>query len=212
MHERFAVAFRIDSARATGSLEVEHDRLLLRGNGADGSLELEIPLSALVEVHICRRPSERLNGYPTLIIESTNLSAIQVAPFGMTLLPEIADLLSSLSQRPCGDVLTVYVPLKPGCRDRAARLLAEGPPFDPISLGLTSHEVYLREGEALFVFRGRNVQAELRKAIRHPAVWRAGLAWQRCFAASPQIVELADVSLDSDPAYRWIESERQVQP
>jgi hypothetical protein len=126
------------------------------------------------------------------------------------MLPEIADLLISLSQRAGGDLLTVLVPLKDGCLDRARMLLAKGPPFDPASLGLSSHQVYLREGEAVFVFRGRNARARIGKAIRHAAVWRAGLAWQRCFAAPPQIVEQAEVSLDSNPAYCWIESEQQV--
>jgi len=212
MPERFAVVFRVESSQAAGALEVEDDRLSLRGSGNGGGLELEIPISALTEVRVGRRASERLNGYPTLILERTPGPSVQVAPFGMTLLPEIADLLTSLGRRAGGDVLTVSVPLKDGCLDRAHRLLAKGPPFDPASLGLKSHEVYLREGEAVFVFRGPNVRARIGGAIRNPGVWRAGLAWQRCFAAPPQIVELAELSLDSHPAYRWLESEEQARP
>lgn len=205
MHERFAVVFRDGSVKAAGRLEVEHDRLLLSGRGNGGSLEIEIPFSDLVEVRVERRPSERLNGYPTLVLERTQRPAVQVSPYGMTMLPEIADLLISLSQRAGGDALTVVVPLKPDCLARARRLLAQGPPLDPGSLGLSSHEVYLREGEAVFVFRGSNVRRRIRRAIGDPAIWRAGLAWQRCFAAPPQIVELGDVSFDADPTYRWIE-------
>jgi hypothetical protein len=212
MPERFAVVFRVDSSQAAGALEVQDDRLSLRGSGNDRGLELKIPISALTAVRVGRRASERLNGYPTLILERTPEPPVQVAPFGMTLLPEIANLLTSLSRRAGGDVLTVSVPLKDGCLDRAHRLLAKGPPFDPASLGLNSHEVHLREGEAVFVFRGPNVRARIGGAIRQPVVWRAGLAWQRCFAAPPQIVELAELSLDSNPAYRWIESEKQVRP
>jgi hypothetical protein len=209
MPERFAVVFRVDSSQAAGALEVEDDRLSLRGSGNDGGLELEIPISALTEVRVGRRASERLNGYPTLILERTPEPLVQVAPFGMTLLPEIANLLTSLNRRAGGDVLTVSVPLTDGCLARAHRLLAKGPPFDPGSLGLNSHEVYLREGEAVFVFRGPNVRTRIGRAIRQPAVWQAGLAWHRCFAAPPQIVEFAELSLDSNPAYRWIESEEQ---
>jgi hypothetical protein len=146
------------------------------------------------------------------MLERTPEPSVQVAPFGMTLLPEIAELLTSLGRRAGDDVLTVSVPLKDGCLDRAHRLLAKGPPFDPAHLGLNSHEVYLCEGEAVFVFRGPNVRARIGRAIRHPAVWRAGLAWQRCFATPPQVVELAELSLDSSPAYRWVESEEQVWP
>jgi hypothetical protein len=210
MHERFAVVFRVDSARATGALEVDHDRLLLRGGGAEHGLELEIPFSALVEVRIGRSPSERLNGYPTIVLERTALPAVHVAPLSPLLLHELADLLASLRDRPEGDVLVVLAPLKPGCLGHARKLLAEGPPFDPASNSLSSHEVYLGETEAVFVFRGRDVRTRINKAVRHPSVWRAGIAWQRCFAAPPQIVELANVSLDPNPAYRWIESEQQV--
>jgi hypothetical protein len=210
MHERFAVAFRVNAARAAGALEVDHDRLLLRAGGAEHSLELEIPFSALVEVRIGRSPSERLNGYPTIILERTALPAVHVAPLSALLLLVLADLLASLRDRPEGDVLVVLAPLKLGCLGRARKLLAEGPPFDPASVRLSSHEVYLRETEAVFVFRGRDVRTRISKAVRHPAVWRAGIAWQRCFAAPPQIVELAEVSLDCNPAYRWIESEQQV--
>ena len=210
MDERFAVVFRDNSTEAPGALEVEPDRLRLRGRGRGCYVELEIPYSDLVEVRIGRRTSERLNGYATLILERATLPPVHVAPLGVAMLPEISDLLTTLSQRAGGDVLAVLVPLKPGCLDRARKLLAKGPPLDPASLGLSSHDVYLRDGEAIFVFRGSNVRAQVSKAIRHPAIWRAGLAWQRCFAAPPRIVELADVSLDHNPAYHWIQPDQQA--
>jgi hypothetical protein len=210
MHERFAVVFRDGSAEAAGALDVEHDRLLLHGGANDARLELEIPFSDLSEVRIGRRPSERLNGYATIVLERTTLPPVQVAPLGVALLHEISDLLTTLSRRAGGDVLAVLVPLKPGCLGRARKLLAKGPPLDPASLGLSSHEVYLRDDAAIFVFRGSNVRTQVSKAIRHPAIWRAGLAWQRCFAAPPQIVEPADVPLDDEPAYRWIQPDQQA--
>jgi hypothetical protein len=204
MHERFAVVFREGSAEAAGALEVEHDLLLLSGRGKGGSLELEIPFSDLSEVRVARRPSERLNGYATIVLERSSMRVVQVAPLGAGMLPEIASLLTSLTQRGESDILSVRVPLKPGCLERARKLLAKGPPVDPASLRLSAHEVYLGEGEAVFVFRGNNVRARVNQAIRHPAFWRAGLAWQRCFAAPPQIVEPEQLRLDVDPAYRWV--------
>lgn len=204
MHQRYAVAFQVAEKHATGRLEIEHDRLLLSGRGRDGSLELEIPFSDLVEVRVGRRPEERLNGYRTIVLERAGQTVVRVAPFGMALLPEIADLLVSLSGRGGGTVLAVWVPLKPGCLGRARKLLAKGPPLDPASLGLSGHEVYLSESEAVFVFRGANVRAQVGRAVRHPAVWRAGVAWQRCFAAPPQVVDNpASLNVDTDPAYRW---------
>jgi hypothetical protein len=209
MHERYAVAFRSGSAAATGRLDIEQDRLVLRGVAGPDVIELEIPLSELVEIRVGRRPQDRLNGYRTLVLERTNGPVVRVAPLGLAMLPEIADLLHSLTRPTDESVLAVSVRLKAGCLDRARKLLAKGPPLDPALLGLSHHEVYLREDEAVFVFHGANVRARVSQAIRHPAVWRAGLAWQRCFAAAPQIVDSAELSLDTAPAYSWTASDRE---
>lgn len=205
LNERYAVLFRTGETQATGRLEIQQDRLLLSGSTSDRNLELEIPFADLVEVHVGRRPGERLNGYRTVILERETGPAVRVAPLGMALLPEITDLLTSLTRRDTESVLVVCVPLKPGCLGHARELLKKGPPLDPASLGMSGHEVYLSEDEALFVFRGANVRAQVAKAIRHPAVWRAGVAWQRCFAAPPQVIDQAALlSLDTEPAYRWV--------
>lgn len=203
MSERFAVVFRDGQRRAAGALEVEHDRLLLRGHGDRGRLELEIKISELSQVRSCR-PSERLNGYPTLLLERTDGTPIAVAPLGVAMLPEIVDLLVVLTRRADSDVLAVAVPLKRDCLAHARTLLAKGPPIDPASLGLSGHEVYLSEDEAVFVFRGSNARAAVNKAIGHPAIWRAGLAWQRCFAGPPRIVDATQLGLDCAPAYLWV--------
>jgi hypothetical protein len=63
--------------------------------------------------------------------------------------------------------------------------------------------VYLSETEAVFVFRGSDVRTRVSRAIRQPAVWRAGLAWQRCFAEPPHIADLAGLDLEAPPAYSW---------
>jgi hypothetical protein len=202
MQERFAVVFREGTAQATGKLQVEPDRLLLQGVSARGKLTLEILCSELREVRVVHSPSERLNGHRTLVLERSKGPSVLVAPLGVAFVPEIVSLLSSLTNRD-GDTLAVRVALKEGCLGRARELLAKGPPLDPASLGLRGHEVYLREGEAVFVFRGSDVRGRVGKALAHPAVWRAGVAWQRCFAAAPQIVDAAEVWLDPAPAYTW---------
>jgi hypothetical protein len=202
MQARFAVVFREGTAEASGRLDVEPDRLLLRGVSERGEFTVEIPCSELREVRVAQSASERLNGHRTLVLERSRGPAIQVAPLGVAFVPEIVSLLSSLTNRD-GDVLAVRVTLKEGCLGRARELLAKGPPLDPASLGLSRHEVYLRESEAVFVFRGSDARARVSKALAHPAVWRAGLAWQRCFAAAPQIIDAAEVWLDPVPAFAW---------
>lgn len=203
MTESYAVVFRDGSAQAAGVLEIAEGRLRLSGRGRSGVLELEIPFTDLSEVHTAHRRSERLNGYATVVLERSSMPAVQVAPLGVALVPEIANLLASLTQRTEDDRLAVRIPLRNGCLGRARSLLAEGPPFDPASLGLSEHEVYLAEGEAIFLFRGTDVRARLGKAMRQPAVWRAGLAWERCFAGPPGIVETARLQLRGPPDFHW---------
>jgi hypothetical protein len=204
MQERFAVVFRDGGVEAAGALVVERDRLRLCGRAAAAELDVEILFSELAEVRVGRRSDERLNGHPTLVLERSTMPPVQVAPLGVAMLTEIANLLVSLTRPARREVLAVLVPLKPGCLGRARKLLERGPPFDPGLLGLSGHEVYLREGEAVFVFRGSNVPDRVGEAIRHPAIWRAGLAWQGCFAGPPQLVEPGELSLDADPIYRWV--------
>jgi hypothetical protein len=139
----------------------------------------------------------------TLVLERGDGSEVQVAPLGAGLLGEIADLLTTLTSDRARliDELVVVVPLKPGCRERAEELLGQGPPLDPAALGLTGHEVYLRDAEAVFVFRGPEVIARIGRAMRSPALWRAGIAWQGCIAGRPRVVE--DAELDGTPVYSW---------
>lgn len=206
MHERYPVIFREHGKTpVAGSLELRDDRLVLAGRTDHRRLELSVPFEAIAEVRIGRLPDDRLNGYPTLVLERAELPALQVAPFGAGLLSEIADLVSVLtSERRAGDELAVVVPLKPACLARARKLLEAGPPLDPAALGLSSHQVYLSEDEAVFVFRGPNVSSRVGKAMRSPALWRAGLAWQGCIAGQPSVLRSTAIpSREGAPAYSW---------
>ena len=54
--------------------------------------------------------------------------------------------------------VAIVARLAEGARERAADLLAGGPPFDPGAHGLTRHEVYVTEDEVVFVFEGHDVE------------------------------------------------------
>lgn len=205
--ERYAVAFReLDGPVVAGSLEFDEERLALRGRSPERKVELDLRLTEIVDVHIGRHASERLNGYPTLVLEREGMPPLQVAPLGAGFLHEIADLVITLTATAGErvDELAVTVPLKPGCREKARELLALGPPLDPASLGLTCHRVYLREDEAVFVFAGPDVRARVRRAARSPALWRAGVAWRDCIADQPRIEATVPSFLAGlAPAYSW---------
>lgn len=204
--ERYAVVFReSDGPAACGRLEVADDRLLLSGGKAGRHVDLSIPLADIGGVHIGRRQAERLNGFRTIVLERAAGPPVQLAPLGIGLLHEITDLLSALTAtHEGGDELAIVVPLKPGCIARARNLLALGPPLDPAELGLTAHQVYLREDAAVFVFAGPRVRERVREAMRSPALWRAGMAWQRCIAGRPEVSEVPEIlATEFELHYSW---------
>jgi hypothetical protein len=206
MQERYAVVFsERGGATRAGALELGDDRLVLSGRGSQGRCDLSVSFTDIREIRVGRLPADRLNGHATVVIEHGGGPALLVAPLGVGLLSEITDLLLALTaERRTGDEeLVVVVPLKPDCLARATELLAAGPPLDPAALGFTSHQVHLREGEAVFVFRGPDVSARVGKAVRTPALWRAGLAWQDCIAGRPSVHHSADMLRDSVPAFSW---------
>lgn len=187
---RYAVEFREgDGPSTAGPLLIDEQGILLQGRRNGQPVELCIPGVELARVRIAQSSSERLNGYATVVLERGSGPPVLVAPFGIALVHELADLLAGLGG-PGPDAeerLQLLVPLRPGCRQRARELLAHGPPFDPVALGLRSHQVYLTDRHALFVFQGPNIRPLLARALSEPGLWRAGLAWRSCIAARPQL-------------------------
>lgn len=205
--QRYAVVFRErDRLVVAGCLEVAEDHLHLAGGAGEHARSLDVALTEIAEVRVGRRPADRINGHRTLVLERIQLPPIEVAPLKSNLLHEIADLLGLLtSDAPgTGQTLAVVVPLKPGCLEQAHELLGREPPLDPAALGLTGHHVYLRDSEAIFVFEGPDVEGRVGRAMRNPALWRAGIAWQDCIAGRPRIdkhPQLPDAG--EVPVYTW---------
>lgn len=205
---RYAVVFRADGELpAAGALVVDEDRLVLEGRGRDGPTKLCIPYSELTGVRIGRSPEERLNGRPALLLERENQRSVQVEPFGVGFLHELAQLLTVLAtgtdER--DEQVAVVVPLKKGRLERARELVDRGPPFDPAALGLTGHEVYLAADAAIFVFAGPGARAMLERASRDPSLWRFGLAWRDCIGGRPHVAAAVEARRihGQQPVYRW---------
>jgi hypothetical protein len=210
--QRYAVVFREgDRLVVAGCLEVAEDRLRLAGGAGERARTLDVALTDIAEVRVGRRPSDRINGHRTLVLERIQLPPIEVAPLESGLLHELADLLGLLtSDAPgTGQTLAVVVPLKPGCLEEARRLLGREPPLDPSALGLTGHHVYLRDSEAVFVFEGPDVEGRVGRAMRNPALWRAGIAWQGCIAGRPHVDKHPQLPAAAEtPVYTWTASGR----
>jgi hypothetical protein len=81
----------------------------------------------------------------------------------------------------------VALTLKPGGRDRARELVSAGPPFDPSSTPLVTHDVFLLDDQVLFLFGLDPVEAGAQLA--EPDFWRPLLAWSELVAGGARLAE-----------------------
>lgn len=88
------------------------------------------------------------------------------------------------------DVLAVVLPLVGGKRENVRALLAQGPPFDPESVGLVRHQVFLGDDAAVFVFEAPTGSG-LERLVSDPAVWSAAAEWHAVIAGAPRAARLA---------------------
>jgi hypothetical protein len=87
--------------------------------------------------------------------------------------------------------LVVVVPLRPGAKDAARRLLVEGPPFDLRATRFERHAVYLTDAEAVFVFEAPGETRTLELPAEQPSLWEAARAWREVMDGRPRIAETA---------------------
>lgn len=178
---------------ATGKLVLGADELRLEGASEGRLVRRAIPFDDLARVRIGRAAEEQVNGRPALVLERRGASALLVGPLGAGLLSELADALAELStvRGERLEHVAVVVPLKPGAVERARRLIAEGPPFDPAEAGLQHHHVFVSDREVVFVFDGADVSQTVRRLLSDPRVWRLTAAWSACLAGRPRLAEAA---------------------
>jgi hypothetical protein len=83
--------------------------------------------------------------------------------------------------------IAVVARLREGSRDRAAELIAEGPPFDPEALGFEAHSVYLSPGEVVFVFEGEMAAQKLAGVIDDMVTSASFSAWGPLIEGTPRL-------------------------
>jgi hypothetical protein len=86
--------------------------------------------------------------------------------------------------------VAIVAHLKDGCEDRAAELIANGPPFDLAETGIERHSVYLSASEVIFVFEGHQVEwmvDELIDGQFHYELQAALDQWRTIVDGSPRI-------------------------
>jgi hypothetical protein len=112
---------------------------------------------------------------------------------GAGLLWELADLLALILSE--GDDrserVVVVASVKEGMRGRLRALIAQGPPFDVETSGLSRHEVLLAENSVVFLFQGPQIAATIERLMQKPELWKEALGWGACLAGPPQLAEVA---------------------
>jgi hypothetical protein len=86
--------------------------------------------------------------------------------------------------------LVVVVPLRPGAREEARRLLEAGPPFELEATRFHRHTVYLTDAEVVFVFEGTGKSRALDLSAEDPNLWKAARAWHELTAGRPRIAHM----------------------
>ena len=90
--------------------------------------------------------------------------------------------------------LVVTLKLRKGTQERAAELIAAGPPFDPASIGLARHAVYLGDDLVIFAFEGEAVEEQVRALINDPVRAASFARWAPLLAGRPALAH---------EAYHW---------
>ena len=200
MRTAYAVTWQEESGPTrSGKLELGPAAVILEGWEGDADAGVEIPYSELANVGLERESDSDFD----LVLELQSGGEIKIAGLAE---PEILGALSDAIAAARGaeslDRVLVIVPLQPGSAERAAEILTHGPPFDPETLGLDRHEVYLTDEEAVFVFETVS-QATFDRLVSDASLWAAAAAWNDLVAAPPRL------AVD---AYSWRRSRDDAAP
>jgi hypothetical protein len=188
---------------ARGKLELLPRAIRLDGMSGSKPASREIAYDYLSEIRIGRAPSERIDGRPSLLLEPRTGDTVAIASVAQSgVIAEIAERLAALQLGAEGRrKVAVVLPLLEEAREPVRALLANGPPFDPETLGLDRHEVFLTANEAVFVFESELGASALEPLLQDPELWQRAAAWHEYLAGPPRIAE---------DAYSWTRSNVQV--
>ncbi|HEY8193109.1 MAG TPA: hypothetical protein VIF36_04220 [Gaiellaceae bacterium] len=164
----------------SGRLELGAHALTLEGQNGSSSVSLAYRYRDISGVRVARAADDRLQDRPTLIVDLAGAGSLRIASVAQPgIVSELASRLSDARHdRRASKRLALVVPLKAGARSKAESLLAEGPPFDPATVGLEDHEVFLTDEEAVFVFEGIP-SVLLNQAAQNETLWAAAEVWEQ---------------------------------
>jgi hypothetical protein len=81
--------------------------------------------------------------------------------------------------------LAVVARLLPGSRERAAEIIATGPPYGLALAGFRRHNIFLAEETVIFVFEGQGIEGLLRELVNDPARSAEFSVWAPLLEGTP---------------------------
>jgi hypothetical protein len=108
--------------------------------------------------------------------------------------------------------VAIIARLRKGSEQRAAELVAAGPPFDIADTGIVRHSIYISSSEAVFVFEGHEVEWIVDQLIDEPFHYELHQAleqWREIVEGQPHVArERFDWQLDEAEAIETSTTER----
>lgn len=83
--------------------------------------------------------------------------------------------------------VAVVARVRPGSRERATQILAEGAPYELDQAGFRRHSVFLAELAVVFVFEGSGVEGLVRDLVDDPTRSAAFSAWGPLLEGTPML-------------------------
>ncbi|MGZ4419669.1 MAG: hypothetical protein ACXVRV_16055 [Gaiellaceae bacterium] len=192
MRKSYGVVWREgNQPLARGKLELLPRTIRLEGMTGSEPTTREIAYDYLSEIRIGRSAEERIDGHPCLVLEprtGDTLSISSVAQSGVV--AEIAEHLAAIQfGKHARRRIAIVLPLREDAHDAVQTLIAAGPPFDPDSVDLDRHLVFLTESEAVFVFESTRGADALEPLLQEPKLWQSVAAWHDYLAGPPRFAE-----------------------
>jgi hypothetical protein len=192
MSRSYAITWQeAEDSPHSGKLELRASGVRLDGRNGAGPVSILIPYGDLLGLTLAPGHA-RLAGRPTLVLGRRGADDVRIASVGSPgVISEVAEQVASMraGNAISSERVAVVVPLRKGKRDKAERLLDKGPPFDPERVGLESHEVFLSEQEAVFVFNAVS-GFSLQKLMADSKVWASAAAWHDVIAGPPRVAKV----------------------
>ena len=98
-----------------------------------------------------------------------------------------AERIQASSRGDANERVAIIATLKPGSRERAAAILAQGAPYGIDRAGFRRHSVFLAEEDVVFLFEGSGIEELVRDLVDDPTRSAAFSVWGPLIERTPAL-------------------------